>query len=441
MAERSKASSGSPASAASRHRTVVQPALGTGTKRIRCSGRTTVRWTTWRANGGSIRPESVRPGRASREHRVAGTAARSRSWATVPRVMTRSLVIVAGSGRSGTSLFSGILQRLGCHVPQPEVPADATNPRGFAESQWVVDFHTRLLRAARVQVSDARPAAWALTAEAGLDAAVRDELRRWLAEQFEAAPALIVKDPRLSWYLPLWRSCAEELGVAPALRHDAPPPRRGGRLQAALVRRLAGRRRPHRRLGPADALHGARDARRAARVRPLRGPARRLDARRWRDVGERLDLAVVRDAPARAMRDVHGFVDRGLSRSRAGLGRDRAAGRTAGPGRRGLGGRRAARRRGAIPRRRPGSTSCARLRRALRGGRGDRAVLDRAPPGPRAPAGAGRAGARADAPARPPRPAPLSPLACRPRGAGGSPGRSRAADAGRSPRPASSSLR
>ena len=78
--------------------------------------------------------------------------------------MTRSLVLVAGSGRSGTSLFSGILQRLGCHVPQPEVPADATNPRGFAESQWVVDFHTRLLRAARVQVSDARPAAWALTA-------------------------------------------------------------------------------------------------------------------------------------------------------------------------------------------------------------------------------------------------------------------------------------
>ena len=67
-------------------------------------------------------------------------------------------MVVAGSGRSGTSLFSGVLQRLGYHVPQPEVPADPTNPRGFAESQWVVDFHTRLLRAAGVQVSDARPA-------------------------------------------------------------------------------------------------------------------------------------------------------------------------------------------------------------------------------------------------------------------------------------------
>src|SRR5829696_506110 len=98
------------------------------------------------------------------------------------------LVLVAGSGRSGTSLFSGILQRLGLVVPQPEVPADESNPRGFAESQWVVDFHTRLLRAARVQVSDARPAAWAMTAAAGLDPAVRGELREWLRSQFRVAP-------------------------------------------------------------------------------------------------------------------------------------------------------------------------------------------------------------------------------------------------------------
>ncbi len=54
MAERSNASSGSPASSARRHRTVVQPAFGTGTNSTRCSGRTTVRWITWRANGGSI---------------------------------------------------------------------------------------------------------------------------------------------------------------------------------------------------------------------------------------------------------------------------------------------------------------------------------------------------------------------------------------------------
>ena len=97
--------------------------------------------------------------------------------------MTRSLVVVAGSGRSGTSLFAGIMKRLGYTVPGPEVPADETNPRGFAESQWVVDFHTRLLRRAGVQTADARPSAWAQTARVGLEDAVVAELRAWLARQ------------------------------------------------------------------------------------------------------------------------------------------------------------------------------------------------------------------------------------------------------------------
>ena len=224
-------------------------------------------------------------------------------------------MIVAGTGRSGTSLFSGILQRLGCHVPQPEVPADATNPRGFAESQWVVDFHTRLLKAARVQVSDARPAAWALTAQAGLDDDVRRDLRTWLAKQFQVAPALIVKDPRLSWFLPLWRSCAESVGVAPRfvtmLRHPAAvidsKQRWYGEWQGD-VGRTAGW--VHQTLFTERATRGAPRA--FVPYEDLLDDWTRTVA----DVGERLHLDVVRDAPAVAMRAVHDFVDRGLSRSR-----------------------------------------------------------------------------------------------------------------------------
>ena len=84
----------------------------------------------------------------------------------------RTLVLVVGSGRSGTSLFTGIMQRLGFHVPQPEVTADSTNPRGFAEPKWVVDFHTALLNRAGVQVADARPSAWAETARVAVPSAV-----------------------------------------------------------------------------------------------------------------------------------------------------------------------------------------------------------------------------------------------------------------------------
>ena len=227
-----------------------------------------------------------------------------------------SLVLVAGSGRSGTSLFSGILQRLGYAVPGPEVPADETNPRGFAESQWVVDFHTRLLRDLRVQVADARPGAWALAAEAGMRPEVRSELLEWLAARMGESGALIVKDPRLSWFLPLWRSCALDVGADPAfvtmLRHPAAvigSKQRWYRGWQGDVGRLAGW--INQTVYVERATRGSRRA--FVRYEDL--------LEDWTQAigqaGERLELAVVRDATPAAMRRAHEFVDAGLSRSPA----------------------------------------------------------------------------------------------------------------------------
>jgi hypothetical protein len=125
----------------------------------------------------------------------------------------RRLVLVVGVGRSGTSLIAGILGQLGLHIPQPEVRANETNPRGFGEPRWVVDFHTRLLEENQVTVNDARPAAWEKMAPVAEDPAVLAELRGWLGAQLAAQPALVVKDPRTAWLLPLWLRCAQDLGV------------------------------------------------------------------------------------------------------------------------------------------------------------------------------------------------------------------------------------
>ena len=227
---------------------------------------------------------------------------------------TRSLVLVAGSGRSGTSLLAGILQRLGYAVPGPEVPADQTNPRGFAESQWVVDFHTRLLKRAGVQVADARPGAWALTARVGLEADATAELVAWLASRLAVSHRLVVKDPRISWFLPLWRRCAEELDAAPRfvtmLRHpaaviDSKQRWYGGRQGATS--RTAG--------WLNQTLFTERATREAPRVfirydDLLDDWTQAIDC-----AGEALDLDAVRHASAPALRRVHDFVDRGLQRS------------------------------------------------------------------------------------------------------------------------------
>jgi hypothetical protein len=233
-----------------------------------------------------------------------------------PRPSTRrSLVLVAGSGRSGTSLFAGILQRLGFHVPQPEVPADDTNPRGFAESKWVVDFHTRLLRRAGVQVSDARPSAWARMADVCLDEEVERQVRAWLGDQFRTADHVILKDPRLAWFLPLWRRSAEEVSVSPRfvtmLRHPAAvldSKRRWYGNWQGDVGRAAG--------WVNHTLFTERATRDAPRVfvryEDLLDDWTRTVGR----VGDVLELEVIRDASPAAMRRIHEFVDRTLSRSR-----------------------------------------------------------------------------------------------------------------------------
>ena len=137
----------------------------------------------------------------------------------------RQLVLVVGVGRSGTSLLSGMLGHLGFHIPQPEVKADDTNPRGFGEPRWVVDFHTRLLRSRRVTVNDARPGAWETMDAIADDTAAQAELRDWLTAQLHEAGRLVVKDPRTVWFLPLWIRSAGQLGLDTSfvtmLRHPA----------------------------------------------------------------------------------------------------------------------------------------------------------------------------------------------------------------------------
>ncbi len=134
------------------------------------------------------------------------------------------LVLVSGSGRSGTSSLAGTLKRLGLHVPQPEVEASETNPRGFYEPQWVIDFHKRHLKELALFNIDSRPAAVDLVAayvESGIPTA---ELHEWLAGQLDASQ-IVVKDPHAFWFAQVWEQVTAELDVdlrwLTALRHPA----------------------------------------------------------------------------------------------------------------------------------------------------------------------------------------------------------------------------
>lgn len=142
-----------------------------------------------------------------------------------PAVPAPQVVVVAGSGRSGTSSVAGVLKLAGVRVPQPEVPGNRSNPRGFFEPVWVVELQTRLLRQAGAVLTDARPSAFERTHAVADAAEVRGTVEDWLGEQLEGGPTLVVKDPRNSFFLPMWRRAATDVGAEVSfltmLRHPA----------------------------------------------------------------------------------------------------------------------------------------------------------------------------------------------------------------------------
>ncbi len=229
----------------------------------------------------------------------------------------KRLVLVVGVGRSGTSLLAGVLGQLGFHIPQPEVTADDTNPKGFGEPRWVVDFHTKLMRRLRVIVFDARPVAFDKTAAVADDPAAAGELGAWLRGELAQSSDVVVKDPRVGWFLGLWQKACADAGARTT--------------QITMLRH------------PAEILASARrsygtwqtDASRAAAwlnvmletERETRGAQRAYVRyedllKDWQGevnrVGTTLDLALLTDiAPERAAA-VDGFVDPSLHRARTG---------------------------------------------------------------------------------------------------------------------------
>lgn len=126
--------------------------------------------------------------------------------------MSAKLVVVTGSGRSGTSSVAGALKRLGLFIPPPEAGVNEFNPKGYYEPLWVTDFHKRLLDGVRVRTIDARPSALDEARAAAREPEVRQRLRAWLAEQLDH-PQILIKDPREFWVHELWLDVAAELGA------------------------------------------------------------------------------------------------------------------------------------------------------------------------------------------------------------------------------------
>lgn len=124
--------------------------------------------------------------------------------------MRKKIIIVTGMHRSGTSALTKSLNLLGCGIPRDLIPAQPDNPAGFFESKKIKSINDFVLSRLNSSWYDPLPLSedWFSSEEAKK---TQIKLSTYLNEHFEENDYFVIKDPRISKLLPLWKKVLKSL--------------------------------------------------------------------------------------------------------------------------------------------------------------------------------------------------------------------------------------
>lgn len=133
-----------------------------------------------------------------------------------PPASARPVIVVLGSGRSGTSLLMQVLAALGMPLSDRLIGAGQANPQGHFEDAPIVRIQADLLRQLGAWPYHPLPPDWL---DAPATAAAEHALAQVLGERLKQSPGdgppWGFKDPRTAAFLPLWQRLFTRLGLAP----------------------------------------------------------------------------------------------------------------------------------------------------------------------------------------------------------------------------------
>lgn len=127
----------------------------------------------------------------------------------------KSIIIVAGMHRSGTSAITRFLSFCGAKLPASLMqPVKGDNDLGFWESQVLMEFHDDILSLHNSSWDSLRtiPSAWFSSPEAE---PFKERLKELIVSEIGQFEVAVIKDPRICKLVPLWLIALEEIGIKP----------------------------------------------------------------------------------------------------------------------------------------------------------------------------------------------------------------------------------
>ncbi|MFG1464826.1 hypothetical protein V5F77_18245 [Xanthobacter sp. DSM 24535] len=126
----------------------------------------------------------------------------------------KDALVVLGMHRSGTSSLAGTLVHLGATAPKTLMPPTQHNEQGYFESTRIQQLNDAILESGGSNWADWRAfnPRWKDT---GVARTFSETLRETIQDEFEGAPLILVKDPRICRLAPFWFEGLRSAGYTP----------------------------------------------------------------------------------------------------------------------------------------------------------------------------------------------------------------------------------
>jgi O-antigen biosynthesis protein len=127
----------------------------------------------------------------------------------------RRCIIVAGMHRSGTSAMTRVLGLLGATLPSRLLPASRHNEPGYWESPELLEANDAFLAEIGSSWHDVRPLSPSCFEGAAADRYI-ERVVETLSKDVGESPLAVIKDPRISRLIPLWKRIVPKVGMSPS---------------------------------------------------------------------------------------------------------------------------------------------------------------------------------------------------------------------------------